>query len=237
MNQPLGILDSGVGGLTIWQEIVTQLPHESTLYIADSKNCPYGTKPSEQIYKLSKSLIDFLVKKRCKLIVIACNTITVTCLDRLRGDFPTIPLIGTVPVIKTAAEQTKNKKIGILSTVRTTESHYQKDLIEKFAEECEVSTVGTDTLVPLIEKGSSEEEIATVIERVLAPFKKINIDVLALGCSHFPVVKKLFQEILGKNVQILDSGGAIARQAEFLQKMIYLQLRKSLVMSFTQQEG
>src|SRR6266571_7897214 len=101
-NNPIGILDSGVGGLTIWQEIVRQLPQESTVYLGDSLNAPYGTKSTDEIYQLSKRMVDFLLTKEVKVIIIACNTITVSCLDRLRTDYPGIPLIGTVPVIKTA---------------------------------------------------------------------------------------------------------------------------------------
>lgn len=208
MNKPIGILDSGVGGLTIWREIVRELPKESTVYIADSKNIPYGAKSSKEINRLARKLVQFLLKKDVKLIVVACNTITVTCLDRLRAEFPQIPIVGTVPVVKTAAEKTKKGKIGILSTVRTAKSRYQKNLIKKFAGDLEVLNLGTDKLVPLIEKGESVDQ---VLENELSPF--INqVDVLALGCTHFPLIKDKIQKILGPKVLVLDSGPAIARQ-------------------------
>lgn len=213
MGTPIGILDSGLGGLSIWKEIVKLLPHESTIYIADSKNCPYGSRSQKEIYELSRRLVQFLIKKNCKLIVIACNTITVSCLDKLRSEFK-IPIIGTVPVIKTASELSKNKKIGVLSTKATAKSKYQKNLIKKFAQGCEVINIGTDKLVPFIEKGESSKMIQIILQKELRQFKKANIDTLALGCSHFPLIRDQIQQILGSNIQILDSGAAIARQTK-----------------------
>lgn len=211
-NQPIGVLDSGVGGLSIWKEIVRQHPKESTIYIADSKNCPYGKKTSRQIHNLSRRLIEFLLKKKVKLIVLACNTITVSSLEKLRKEFPKIPIIGTVPVIKTAVEKTQNKRIGVFSTTRTAKSRYQKELIEKFANGLSVINLGSDKIVPLIEKGVEGQKLKKALVQALDKFKKENIDTLALGCSHFPFVKKQIVKILGSNVEILDSSGAIGRQ-------------------------
>ena len=210
MNKPIGILDSGVGGLTIWREIVKELPNESTIYIADSKNCPYGIKTAEEIYNLAKRLAAFLVTQDVKLIVLACNTITVSCLDKLREEFKDVPIIGTVPVIKTASELTKNKKIGILSTSATSKSKYQKDLIEKFAGNCQVINIGTAKLARSIERG---ENVSLVLKNELKPFLETGVDTLVLGCSHFPLIKDQIQSIL-KDVQVLDSGAAIARQVK-----------------------
>ncbi|MCL5970171.1 MAG: glutamate racemase [Patescibacteria group bacterium] len=214
-NQPIGILDSGVGGLSIWREIVKELPNESTLYFADSKNCPYGEKSQEEVYKLTKRIIEFLVKKGSKLVIIACNTATVSCLDKLRQDFKDLPIVGTVPVVKTAAISSKNKKIGVLSTSLTSNSEYQKNLINAFANGCEVVNIGTDNLVPFIERGEIDSPILKeALQESLKPFKKAKIDALALGCSHFPFLKKEILDILGTNVQVLDSGPAIARQVK-----------------------
>lgn len=199
--------------MTIWQEIVHQLPNESTIYIADSKNCPYGTRSKEEIYQLASRLVQFLIKKDCKLIVVACNTITVNCIDALRQEFPQIPLIGTVPVIKRAVERSKSRRIGVLSTTSTANSQYQKDLIKKFAADALVVNWGTDKLVPLVEGGQvSGSTVDETLEVELKPFQDADIDVLALGCSHFPFLKGAIQRILGSNIEILDSAGAIARQ-------------------------
>ncbi len=214
-DQPIGILDSGVGGLSVWREIVKLLPNESTIYLADSLNCPYGTKKEEEIYKLAKGLISFLLEKKAKLIVVACNTITVTCLDKLRIDFPNTPIIGTVPVIKTAANVSKNKKIGVLSTERTAQSLYQKNLIDKFANGCKVVTVGTGKLVPYVETGEIDgKKVTEVVSKALKPFIENNVDAIALGCSHFPFLRNIIQKIVGEKVMVLDSSGAIARQTQ-----------------------
>lgn len=213
MDNPIGIIDSGVGGLSIWKEVVSRLPQESTIYIADQKYCPYGVRSQEEVYKLAKRLATFLLEQHVKLIVLACNTITVSALDVLRKNFD-IPLIGTVPVIKTAAEKTKNKKIGVLSTVRTSHSEYQKLLIEKFARGIEVLNIGTDKLVPFVEKGVLySKELHAVLEEELEVFRVAGIDTLALGCTHFPFLKEEIQSVL-PHVLILDSGAAVARQTE-----------------------
>lgn len=211
MNKPIGVLDSGIGGLTVWREIAKELPSESTVYIADSKNVPYGTKTPDEIHELSRKLVQFLLKNKVKLIVVACNTITVTSLDKLRKEFPQIPIVGTVPVVKTAVEKTKKGKIGILSTVRTAQSQYQKYLIKKFARDLEVLNIGTDKLVPLIERGNNSM-IQIILHKELKPFVDAKVDVLALGCTHFPLIKDKIKKILGPKVFVLDSGPAIARQ-------------------------
>lgn len=210
-NSPIGIIDSGVGGLTIASVLAKKLPNESIIYLADCANCPYGGKTPEEIYKLSKKMIDLLLKRGAKLLVVACNTITVTCIGRLRKDYPSSPIVGIVPVIKTASERTRSGKIGVFSTQTTAESRYQKDLIEKFAKEREVINVGSSDLVPLIE-ARNFEGIDQVLPRELEPFISSGIDTLALGCSHFPLIKEKIQKIL-PHVLILDSSEAVCRQA------------------------
>ena len=213
--KPIGILDSGVGGLTVLRAIAAELPYESFIYLGDSANTPYGAKSEEEIYARSTHLVDFLLSKNVKLIVVACNNITVTCLDHLRKDYPEMPFIGTVPVIKTAAAVTKNKRIGILSTTRTAQSSYQKKLIEDFANHCLVFNHGNDEIVPLIEKGrENSEEMKHILEKALGVFQQEGVDTLALGCTHFPFMRDQMQKILGPQVNLLDSGGAIARQTK-----------------------
>lgn len=212
-KRPIGVLDSGVGGLTVWKEILQKLPHESTIYVGDSKNAPYGDRSSDEVFQLARRLIKFLLKKQVKLIVIACNVITTTSLDRLRNEFKGIAIVGTVPIVKKAAASTKNGKIGVLSTNGTAKSYYQKHLIEQFALDKEVTNIGTNLLVPLIEKGIlSGSEVTKITRGVVLPLVKAGVDVVALGCTHFPFVKDALQEQLGKHVLLLDSGSAVARQ-------------------------
>ena len=210
MNNPIGIIDSGVGGLSIASAIAKKLPKESIIYLADSKNCPYGDKSQEEIYKLSKRMVDYFVKKKIKLLVIACNTITILAIDKLRKDFPGLPIIGIVPVIKTAGERTRNGRIGIFSTKVTSDSQYQRDLVNRFARESEAISAGSSSLVGLIES-CNFNRIDEILPEELKPFKEAGIDTLALGCSHFSLIKKHIQKVL-PGVSILDSSGAVTRQ-------------------------
>lgn len=214
-NKPIGIVDTGVGGLSVWKEIQFLLPEESTIYLADSLHCPYGNRTDEEIHRLSHRLIRFLLEQDVKAIVIACNTITVAALDKLRKEFPEIPMIGTVPVVKKAAAITKTNTIGILSTKATAKSEYQKKLIQTFAMRKKVINKGTDSLVPLVERGIVKgERIERILQKELEDFMDAQVDVISLGCTHYPFLKTTMQKILGKSISLLDSGPAIARQLE-----------------------
>lgn len=212
-HNPIGVMDSGVGGLTILAEIHRHLPNESTVYVGDSKNAPYGKRSPEEIRLLASKMIQFLVSNHAKLIVIACNTITVNGIDLLRQQFPQVPIVGTVPVIKKGDEVTKKKKIGLLVTEATARSTYNKHLIEQFASDDEVVTIGTNKLVPLIE-AEKNSELPDVISTELLPFKEKGVDVIILGSTHFPILRSMIQDFMGEGVTILDSGGAIARQVQ-----------------------
>ncbi len=212
MNEPIGIIDSGVGGLSVASVLIKNLPEESFIYLADSKNCPYGGKSGEEIYRLTKRMVKYLLKKRIKLLVVACNTITVTSIDKLRNDFKQIPIVGIVPVIKTAREQTKNGKIGVFSTMATANSIYQKNLIKKFANSCKVVNIGSSDLVSLIEK-EDRKKIDDILNKELKVFKETGVDTLVLGCSHFPLIKKQISRSLPYAL-ILDSSEAVTRQVK-----------------------
>lgn len=211
-NNPIGIIDSGVGGLSIASVLIKNLPQESFVYAADSKNCPYGDKTEAEIYNLTRKMVDFLIAQNIKLLVVACNTITVTSIEKLRKDYPKLPVVGIVPVIKSAVKYTKNKKIGIFSTVITANSNYQKSLIKDWTKDYSVLNLGTSKLVPLIEK-LDFDSIDNILEQELEPFVKAKIDALALGCSHFPLIKDKIQKFL-PNVLILDSAEAVSSQVK-----------------------
>lgn len=212
MNNSIGIIDSGVGGFSIASVLSKKLPNESIIYLADSKNCPYGNKSSRQIYNLARQMLQYLIKNEVKLVLIACNTITVSSILKLRKDFPQIPIVGIVPVIKTAAEKTQNGKIGVFSTVVTAKSKQQNDLIKEFAKRCKVTNTGSAKLVPLIEK-LDFEAVNKVLSQELKIFKDNRVDVLALGCSHFALIKDSIQKYL-PGVLILDSADAVTRQVQ-----------------------
>lgn len=211
----IGIVDSGFGGLSVYQSITALLPHESTVYIGDHAYLPYGTKTPVTIRRRIKKLIHFLLAKRSKLIVIACNTATVAGIDVYRRWFPAIPIVGVVPVVKTAAEVSKTKKIIVLSTLFTAKSAYQKKLIRKFAGGCRVYNLGCPNLVSLVEEGTLHgEAVKKELQEILIPVVKNGADVIALGCTHYSFLKDQIRAIVGEDIDILDSGGAVARHVE-----------------------
>ncbi|MEW6086733.1 MAG: glutamate racemase [bacterium] len=216
MIQPIGILDSGAGGLTIAKEIVNLLPFEDIIYFGDNLYCPYGDKTIEEIRNLSARLVKYFIGQNCKLVVVACNTATVAGIDYLRSKFD-IPLVGVVPVVKTAANLTKTNTFGVIATKFTIESNYQKELIRKFAPDKRVINQPCPGIVELIEKNNikkNEIEIEGLLRKYLTPLLKEKIDVLALGCTHYALVRNLIQKITGPGIHILDSGEAVACQVK-----------------------
>lgn len=211
-NLPIGIIDSGSGGLSIWKEITALLPNESTLYIGDHAYLPYSEKSTAFIRHRITRLITFLLTKHVKLIVIACNTATVAGIDWYRTQFPTIPIIGVVPVVKTAAAMTKTNEICILSTKYTAMSSYQKKLIKEFASHTSVVSIGSSRLIEYIESTEDTRvKIVKELQTILRPIKMSTVDVLVLGCTHFPFIKKEIQKVIGSAIPLLDSGLAVAR--------------------------
>ena len=213
-NQPIGLFDSGIGGTSIWKEVVKLLPNENTIYLADSKNAPYGEKPSEEIIALAIKNTELLISKGCKLIIVACNTATTNAIDYLRKHY-NIPFIGIEPAIKPAALYSKTGAIGILATKGTLSSK----LFEKTAKEYtkHLTTIEQEGagLVPLIESGKvNSPEIVQLLETYLKPMLQFNIDHLVLGCTHYPYLIPQIKNILGSNVNIIDSGEAVAKQTK-----------------------
>ncbi len=228
-NQPIGVFDSGLGGLTIWKELNQRLPLEQTIYLADSKHAPYGQKSKDRIIELSIKNTELLLAKGCKLIVVACNTATTNAIDHLRTHYA-VPFIGIEPAIKPAALKTKSNAVGILATKGTLSSALFNETSSKFASNVKVIEQIGEGLVPLIEKGQMESRAMTeLLENYLAPMQAENIDYLVLGCSHYPLLIPQIQEILGPEVHIIDSGQAVAKQtAAILEKNDLLSDRTSL---------
>jgi len=213
-TQPIGIFDSGVGGLSIWKEIVTLLPKENTIYLADSINAPYGKKSNAEIIKLSVKNTDLLLELGCKIIVVACNTATTNAIDHLRNNYD-VPFIGIEPAIKPAALKTLTNAIGILATKGTLSSKLFNTTSQKFAEGIRVIEQDGEGLVPLIEKGEVDSvEMHNLLKAYINPMIKQHIDYLVLGCSHYPFLIPQIRKLVGENVTIIDSGEAVARQTK-----------------------
>lgn len=213
-SNPIGVFDSGVGGTSIWKEIVQRLPYENTVYFADSKNAPYGIKPKEEIIDICIKNTEYLINKGAKLIVVACNTATTNAIDVLREKF-SIPFIGIEPAIKPAALATKTGAVGILATKGTLSSHLFYNTSHKFASHIQIIEQEGTGLVPLIEANKIDTpEMESLLRSFLEPMMKKNIDYLVLGCSHYPYLIPKIKEIIGNKVTIVDSGFAVAKQTE-----------------------
>lgn len=210
-SSPIGLFDSGIGGTSIWKEIHTLLPHENTLYLADSKNAPYGQRSKGEIIDLSFKNTRFLLDNGAKIIVVACNTATTNAIKELREAFD-VPFIGIEPAIKPAAINTKTGSIGILATKGTLSSELFAQTVSGFSGVNIIEQVGYN-LVTLIEDGKlNGPEIKELLKTYLAPMIEAHIDYLVLGCSHYPYLVPQIKEILPEGVRIIDSGEAVARQ-------------------------
>lgn len=216
-NRPIGIFDSGVGGLSVLLEIKKLLPDEAFIFIADQSFVPYGGKTKEELVDRVYKIIDFLQKKNVKAIVAACNTATVYTIDEMRQKFDG-PVIGTVPVVKTLATISKTRKAAVFSTPATAKSSYLDFLIKKFAPDMEIIKVGGSDLEELIEEGELDlPAIETVLQTELPPLVLQGVDAIALSCTHYPFLRSRIEIIVGPGVAVVDSGGAVARQ---LQKVL-----------------
>ena len=212
-NQPIGIFDSGIGGTSIWSAIHDLLPNEKTIYLADSKNAPYGQKSKEQIIALSIKNTDFLLEMNCKLIVVACNTATTNAIKELRAKYD-IPFIGIEPAIKPAVTHSKTQIIGILATQGTLNSELFNKTTEKYHDTKIIEQVGHG-LVQLIENGKiNSPEMTKLLHSYLTPMIAANIDYLVLGCTHYPYLIPQIKKILPEHIHIIDSGQAVAKQTQ-----------------------
>ncbi|KDN56861.1 glutamate racemase [Flavobacterium seoulense] len=214
-NKPIGIFDSGIGGTSIWREIHHLLPNEKTIYLADSKNAPYGEKSKQEIIRLSMKNTDFLLNQDCKLIVVACNTATTNAIRELRAKYD-VPFIGIEPAIKPAAINSRTQIIGILATKGTLNSELFHKTTEMFHDTKIIEQIGYG-LVELIENGQIESpEMTQLLHSYLDPMIEANIDFLVLGCSHYPYLIPQIRKIIPNHIHIIDSGLAVARQTQNL---------------------
>ena len=216
-TRPIGMFDSGVGGLSVLIEVKKIIPKENFVFLADQANIPYGDKTKSQLKKLSQNITRFLLKHNIKLLVIACNTASCYTIDYLREKF-SIPIVGVVPAIKPATKLAKNGRIAVLSTPATSQSAYLKKLIENVAPRAQVLRLGCVGLEEAVEQ-LKKAEIARLLKIYLKKVNDLGADAVVLGCTHYPFLKKDIAEIVGKNVNILDSGKAIAeRVSDILEK-------------------
>lgn len=216
-NRPIGVFDSGVGGLSVWRAIRKLLPQESLIFFADSGHVPYGEKSTAELEDLTERITRFLLGRDAKMIVVACNTATVHAIAHLREKFPDTPFVGVVPVVKTLARQTRTGTIAVLSTPATAGSPYLKDLIDEFAPDKNVVNVGCDGLEDMVESGNVRTRQTTaLLERHLEPVQKSDADVVGLGCTHYPFLRGTIKRMLGPGVRVYDPSRPVARRVRQL---------------------
>jgi glutamate racemase len=212
-DEPVGVFDSGIGGLTILRELLAALPGERFIYFGDDANCPYGPRPEREVRALALASARWLVDRGAKVIVVACNAASVTARQTLRAAFPDIPIVVVVPAVKPAAEMTRSGKIILAATARAINDRFTHSLIDDFARDIEVISVACPSLVELVEQGCLTGEVPErAIARYLAPSLAQGADVVVLGCTHFPALRGAVEAVVGPGIAVIDSGAAVARQ-------------------------
>lgn len=211
------MFDSGVGGLSVWRAIRKLLPQESLIFFADSGHVPYGEKSTAELNDLTTRITRVLVDEACKMVVVACNTATVHSIEHLRTEFPGVPFVGVVPVVKTLARQTRTGTIAVLSTPATAGSPYLQNLISEFAPDKHVVNVGCDGLEDMVESGNVRTRQTTaLLEQHLAPVQESDADVVGLGCTHYPFLRSRIKNMLGPGVRVYDPSRPVARRVRQL---------------------
>ncbi len=214
---PIGMLDSGVGGLSILRQVRALLPAEDVLFLADQAHVPYGPRPLEEVRAFSQGIVRFLLDQGAKLIVVACNTASAAALRHLRSIFPETLFVGMEPAVKPAAEVTRTRKVGVLATPATFQGELFASVVERFAAGVQVLPQTLPGLVERIEAGDLDgPETRRILETGIRPLIEAGVDTLVLACTHYPFVIPLIEEIAGPGVQVIDPAPAIARQVRRL---------------------
>lgn len=206
-EQPIGFIDSGVGGLTVLKEALKQLPNENTIYLGDNARCPYGPRPKEQILAFTWQLTKFLLEKNIKMLVIACNTATAVALDEIKEKLP-IPVVGVIlPGARAAVKATKTNKIGIIGTQGTIQSASYETALRLKVPEIQPFSLACPRFVPIVESNQVRSSVAKkIVAETLLPMQRAKVDTLILGCTHYPLLRPLIQSVMGDKVTLIDSG-------------------------------
>ncbi len=215
--RPIGVFDSGIGGLTILRELLQALPNERFIYFGDDANCPYGPRPEAEVVALSLAAARWLVGQQVKAIVVACNTASVSARAALRAAYPTIPFVVVVPAVKPAAALTHTNTVILAATARAINDRYTQELIESYTAGVRVIPVACPLLVALVEEGHlTGPEPEAALEGYLRPALTAGADVVVLGCTHFPALRAAVEAVAGPTVRVIDSGAAVAHQTQHI---------------------
>lgn len=213
-DAPIGVYDSGLGGLTVWREIRRALPDESLVYLGDGKNCPYGSRPREEIRRLADEAVGRLVEAGCKLIVVACNTATAAAIDFLREKYAGVPIVGMEPAVKPACLATRSRVVGVLATERSLDGDLFRHTAARYGEGIEVLTVPGRGFVELVESDREETpEAEACVRAAVEPMLERGADQIVLGCTHYPFLLPVLRRVVGdRGVTIVDPSPAVARR-------------------------
>lgn len=212
-NNPIGVFDSGIGGLSVANAISGYLSKESLVYFADTGRVPYGPRSRKEITDFSVEITQFLLDHQCKMIVVACNTATAAALESLRQQWPEVPFVGMEPAVKPAAEATRSGKVGVLATLSTIRSERYAELMRRYAANVEVFENPCIGLVPRIEAGKlNAQETIEQLEEILTPMLQAQVDTLVLGCTHYPFLLPALKMMVPPDCKIIDPAPAVARQ-------------------------
>jgi glutamate racemase len=212
-NQPIGVFDSGLGGLSVLRDIRALMPSEDVRYYADNAYCPYGLRSPAEIQARSIAVAGLLLDQGAKAIVVACNTASAMAINEVRARYPGVPIVGLEPAVKPAVKLTKSGRVGVLATPRTVAGERLRWLIETYAGDVQVHTVAAAGLVELVESGTlSGSEVVATLRPMLDPMIDAGVDVVVLGCTHYPYLRAEIEVYMGPGVPVIDSGVAIARR-------------------------
>lgn len=217
-NGPIGIFDSGMGGLSVWRALHDSLPEESLLYLGDGKNCPYGDRTAEEVRGFSLAAVERLLACGSKLIVVACNTATAMAISMLRSRFPHVPFVGLEPAVKPAAESSRTGIIGVLATSRSFDGELYRATSARYADRVKILEAVGEGFVELVENNLEKTpEARAAVRRIVRPMAEEGADRIVLGCTHYPFLRGAIADAVeGFDVEIMDSSAAIERRVEHL---------------------
>lgn len=220
-HRPIGVFDSGVGGLSVWQEIVRRLPYEDTIYLADQAHVPYGDRSLVDVRGCCEAITRFLVEQGAKIVVVACNTASAAALYFLRRSFAHVPFVGMEPAVKPAVERSQSGVVAVIATSATFQGELFESLLERYAHDVQVLTQVCPGLVEAVEAGALDEPSTEILLReCLTPLIDSGIDQLVLGCTHYPFLRPTIERVVGDGISIIDPAPAVARQtARVLKEM------------------